>query len=209
MYHKWQSYDVWFLRYGVQRTQFFVILDCFFPLTTLKIKILKKWKNTWRYYHFTHVYHKWQSYDVWFLRYGAWRTEYFVILDHFLPFYLPKTPKNQNFEKIRKTPGWRYYHFTQKIMIICYTAPETWHVMDVIVIFHFALFLLFYGSNSPKNENLKKIKKILEISSFYTCVPKIMIKWCTVPEIWRSTDRRTEGRAGGRAEVTYGGGCPA
>ena len=41
-------------------------------LTTRKIK-MKKW--TWRYYHFTHVYHKWQSYDVWFLKYGAWQTE--------------------------------------------------------------------------------------------------------------------------------------
>ena len=25
-------------------------------------------------------------------------------------------------------------------MIICYTVPEIWHVMDVIVIFHFGLF---------------------------------------------------------------------
>ena len=62
-------------------------------------------KNTWRYYHFTNVYHKWQSYDVWFLRYGAWQTEFFVILDHFLPFYPPNNPKNQNFEKLKKTPG--------------------------------------------------------------------------------------------------------
>ena len=57
----------------------------------------KKMKK-WRYYHFTHVYHKQQSYDVWFLRYGAWRTEFLVILDHFLHFYPPNNPKNQNFE---------------------------------------------------------------------------------------------------------------
>ena len=43
------------------------------PLTSRKIKISKKWKNHWRY-HFTHVYHKWQSYDVCFLRYGARQT---------------------------------------------------------------------------------------------------------------------------------------
>ena len=45
MYHKLQLYDVWFLRYGVQQTEFFVILDHFCPftsLTTQKIKILKK-----------------------------------------------------------------------------------------------------------------------------------------------------------------------
>ena len=89
-------------------TEFFVTLAIFCPLTfltTWKIKILKKWKNTWRYYHFTHVYHKWQSYDVWFLRYGAWQTEFFVILDHFLPFYPPNNLKNQNFEKMKKLPG--------------------------------------------------------------------------------------------------------
>ena len=61
-------------------------------------------KNTWRYYHFTHMYHKWQSYDVWFLIYQAWWPEFFVILDCFLPFYPPNL-KNQNFEKLKKVPG--------------------------------------------------------------------------------------------------------
>ena len=35
-----------------------------------------------------------------------------------------------------------------------------------------------------KNQNFEKMrKKLLEISSFYTCVPKITIIWVTVPEI--------------------------
>ena len=42
---------------------------------------------------------------VCFLRYGVRWTEFFVILDHFLPFYPPNNPKNQNFEKLKKTPG--------------------------------------------------------------------------------------------------------
>ena len=37
-------------------------------------------------------------------------TEFFVILDYFLPFYLPKNPENQNFERMKKNT-WRY-HFT-------------------------------------------------------------------------------------------------
>ena len=48
VYHKWQSYDVWFLRYGVQWTEFlsFWTVSCpFTPLTTQKIKILKNWKK--------------------------------------------------------------------------------------------------------------------------------------------------------------------
>ena len=68
-----------------------VILSYFLPfyppLTTQKIKLLKNEKQSWRYYHFTHAYHKWKSYDVWFLRYGVWQTEFFLILEHFLHFY--------------------------------------------------------------------------------------------------------------------------
>ena len=62
-------------------------------------------KNTWRYYHFKHVYHKWQSYDVCFLRYWGRQTEFFVILDNFLPLYPPNNLKNQNFQKMKKITG--------------------------------------------------------------------------------------------------------
>ena len=62
-------------------------------------------KNIWRCYHFVQVDHKWQSYDVWFLRYGAWQTEFFVTLDCFFPFYPPNNTENQNFEKMKKAPG--------------------------------------------------------------------------------------------------------
>ena len=97
MYHKWKSYDVWFLRCGAWQSEFFVILGHFWPftpLTTKKIKIKKKQKNARRYCHFTYVYHKWRSYDVWFLRYGAQQADFFVILDHFLPFYSPNNLGN-------------------------------------------------------------------------------------------------------------------
>ena len=50
------------------------------------------------------MYHKWQSYDVWFLRYWTWQTDFFVILDHFLPFYPFNNLKNQNSEKRKKPP---------------------------------------------------------------------------------------------------------
>ena len=58
----------------------------FYPLKTPKIKILKNKKISWRYHHFTHVYQKSQSHDVWFLRYGVRQTEIFVILGHVLSF---------------------------------------------------------------------------------------------------------------------------
>ena len=68
-------------------------------LTTRKIKILKKW-NTWRYYHFTLVYHKWQSYDACSLRYGVQKT----IFCHFRPFFAIFKNLNKNAQ--------RYYHST-------------------------------------------------------------------------------------------------
>ena len=52
-------------------------------------------------------------------------------------------------------------------------------------------FLLFYSPNSLKNKSLKKYlkkkKKRLEISSFYTSVPKTIIIGYTVLEIWHVT----------------------
>ena len=107
----------------------------FTPLTTQKIKLLKHWKNICRYYHFTHVYYKWQSYDA----------KFFVILDRFLPFYSPSLPpnnlKNQNFEKMKKMLELSlFYTSVPKIMIKCYTVPEIWHMTDIMVIFHFGLF---------------------------------------------------------------------
>ena len=70
---------------------FFALLPRYGPRKT---KFLKNEKKPWKHYHFTNVYHKWQSYDVWFLRYGVQRTEFLVILDHFLLFYPPNSPKN-------------------------------------------------------------------------------------------------------------------
>ena len=45
------------------------------------------------------------SYELWLLRYKAQRTGFSVILCQFLPFDLPNTLKNQNFEEMKKTPG--------------------------------------------------------------------------------------------------------
>ena len=78
--------------------EFSVILDrflTFYPPNNLKNQNFQKLKiNSWTFYYFTLVYYKWQSYDVWFLRYRARQTGFFVILDHFLPFYPPNNPKN-------------------------------------------------------------------------------------------------------------------
>ena len=87
-------YGSWNIKHDIQSVLWFRAIFCpFTPLTARKIKILKKWKNSWRYYHFKHDYHKWKSYDVWFRRYGALQTKLFLILDHFLPFYTHQRAK--------------------------------------------------------------------------------------------------------------------
>ena len=65
-------YGYWDIKHHIIFLSFWAISCPITPLTTQKIKILKKWKKSWRYYYFTHEYHKWKSYNIWFLRYGAW-----------------------------------------------------------------------------------------------------------------------------------------
>ena len=112
--HNHMRYDSWDTVWGRRRFLSFWAIFCPFttttptplPLTTWKIKILKKWKK--------HLERSPWSYDVWFLRYKVRQTEAFVILGHFLPFDPTNNLKNQNFEKMKKKnkKTWRYYHFT-------------------------------------------------------------------------------------------------
>ena len=131
MYHKWRSYDVWLLIYQVRKT-YFVIFGYFLPFyppNNPQNQNLEKMKKTTRDITILYMSIIKKSY-VWFLRYGAWQTEfffsfwtifcpftppplttqstatdrYFVILGHCLPFYPPNSPKNEN-KKMKKHPG--------------------------------------------------------------------------------------------------------
>ena len=63
---------------------FVALLPHYWPQT---LKFGKNVKKTWRYYPFTHVYHKWRSYHVWYGSWDikAWGGVFFVILGHLLP----------------------------------------------------------------------------------------------------------------------------
>ena len=56
--------------------------------------------GNFRSHHFTRVYRKWQSYDVWSLRYGVQRTEFFVN-----PPPVHQSKKSKKFLKMEKLPG--------------------------------------------------------------------------------------------------------
>ena len=124
------------------------------------------------------------------------RCNYFFILGHFLSFYPSNSPKNQNFEKLKKALG---------TIIILHMCTKNYDQMmysswDMVrdrcnCYFSFlAIFCPFTPLTAQKIKILKKWKKFLKTSSFYICVPKIKIRWCTVPEICCAVDRRTDGR---------------
>ena len=111
---------------------------------------------------------------------------YFSFWAIFCPFTpLPSnSPKNENFKKWKKL-------LDISSLYICVpklrSAAEIWHMTHVII-FNFGLFFALLPSNSPKNQNFKKWEKSLKISSFYIRALEIMIRWCTVSEIWCVTD---------------------
>ena len=56
-------YGFWDMEHdGHNFLSFWIIFCLFTTLTTQKIKNLKKGKKPWRYYHFTHVFDKWQKF---------------------------------------------------------------------------------------------------------------------------------------------------
>ena len=148
----------------------------FIPLTTRQNKLLKKRKKRLDiYHHFTKVWYKWQSHDVWFLRYEAWHN-FLLFWIIFCPFTTLATlrPKFSKKWKTRLEIS-SFYTSVTKAVIICFTVALIWNATDVFVVF-------------------KNWQKLLDIWSFYTCVPKIMIRWSKVPEIWCATDGRNHRR---------------
>ena len=108
-------------------------------------------------------------------------------------WWASKKPEKSKFwknEKKKKFPG------DIIILQMCtknhnHMRYSSWNTKRDRIFCHFGSFLTLLPPptlNSPKNENFKKIKTNLTISSFYTSVPKIMIICYTMPEIWHMTD---------------------
>ena len=124
-------------------------------------------------------------------------------MGYFLPFHPPNSPKNQNFEKMNKTTG--------DIIILRKSTENYDHmkfgswdmVHDGFYYFSFwAIFWPFMPLTARKIKILKKWKKVLDISSFHIYVPKIIIRWCTVPEVWCAMDGQTvEGGMDGKCDI--------
>ena len=158
---------------------------------------MKKWKN---HPADTITLHRCtinDNHDLWFLRYRVQQTDFFVTLGHFLSFYPTNNSKNQNSEKLKKcleipsfyTSGSNNHMQVWQVMDIRYSRWWIWFLFFIL-----GYFLPFFTPSVPKIKIWKKMKTSGDIIILhnYTGVPKIMITWCTVPEIWWGMDRQTD-----------------
>ena len=148
------SWDITRVRCNCHRS-FWAIFSPFTPLTVQKIENFKKMKKkTWRYHHLTQVYQKSWSYATLFLRYMVHDgCNYFWFWTSFCPFTALTAQKIEIWIKKKHLEISSFYTSVPKIMIICYTVSEIWHMTDVILTFHFVLFFAFLLHKSPKNGN--------------------------------------------------------
>ena len=114
-----------------------------------------------------------------------------IIFSHFGPIFVLLPPIIPDYWKNEKNL-WRYHHFT--------LVYHKWQSYDILLLRYqvdrqiflsfWAIFCPFTPLTTPKIRFWKKWKKkkCLEISSFYTSAPKIMIICYIVPEILHVTD---------------------
>ena len=101
----------------------------------------------------------------------------------------PKTPKNEHFKKMNKMPGdiIILHKCTKNHDYLLYCSWDMGRDRCNCSFSFWAIFCPFTPLTAQKMNIPKKFKKKhLEISSFYTIVPKIMMTGYTVPEIWRT-----------------------
>ena len=114
--------------------------------------------------------------------YGSWninsnRQIFFCHLGPFFcPFFCPNSPKNENIKKM-KTPAdiINLHKCTKTHDHRLYCSWDMVHDRCNCCISFWAIFCLFTPLTAQKIKNSNKWKKHLDISSFYTSLPKIMI----------------------------------
>ena len=128
--------------------------------------------------------------SFWYLLMNLKNNYLFKKLLHFLNSPPPPPPwksETQNFQKMKNLTIDIILHVHQKTTVIWSTVPETRSKSDRIFC-HSELFFALLPPKNLENQNflkMKKLKKHLEMSSFYTRVPNVMIIWY---EIWSTTD---------------------
>ena len=155
-------------------SSFWAIFCPFSPLTTWKIKILtlKKTPRDIIILHICNINDNHMMYGSWDM--GCDRHNFLSFWTIFCPF-TPDNPKNHNFEKMKKTP--RDTITLHMCTIYDNMMHGSWYKeRDRHNFLSFwTIFCPFTPLTTQKIKILKNWKKSLEILSFYTSAPKIMI----------------------------------
>ena len=147
VHHKSRSYDVWFLRYEVQRTKLFVILGHFLPFDPPNNPKNQNFEKIKRCLEILSFYTCVPQMTI--MMYGSWYIKH--DRQNFLSFWVI-------FEKMEKAP--------EDTIILHKCTVNDNHMMygswDINCSRHIflpalAIFCPFYPTNSPKNENVKKL----------------------------------------------------
>ena len=152
----WSATDITFCHF----MPFFAFLPHYWPQKLKSGKNVHKHLEILSFYTWVHfIKIAWcMAPEIW----SATERIFFVILGHFLPFHPPlNSPKNENI-KIKLKKAWIYHRFTkvyQKSWSFATLFQRYGSLTDVIVSFILGYTSPFYPLNSPKNENLKKMKK--------------------------------------------------
>ena len=121
--------------------------NCYFSfwVNSLKNENLKKMKKMFVTIGDIIILHKWPknhdhmlyySWDMECDRYNCYFS-YWAIFCLFTPITAQKKKLSKKWKKHLEISS--FYTSVTNIMIICYTVPQIWHMMDVIVTFHFRL----------------------------------------------------------------------
>ena len=143
--------------YGVQPTELFAVWGYFlpfYPLTTLKTKILEKWKKFMEIWSFYTCVSKMKIIcmvpKIWVAM-----VNFLFILGLFCPFTTQEIKiKKQKKNKKNERKVLRYYHFTHvchklRSCDVRFLRYAVWQSECFITLGH---FLPFYSTNNPKNE---------------------------------------------------------
>ena len=111
-------------------------------------------------------------------------------MGYFLLFYPLTAQKIKILKKWKKSHGdiIILHSFTKNYDHMLYCSWDMAHGRCNCYFSFWAVFCPLTPLTAQKVKISKKWKKHLDISSFYTSVPKIMIRWCMVPEIWCTMD---------------------
>ena len=186
---------MWYMVPEIWTTTDFFVIMChflpFYPLNSPQNKNIKKMKKIPGDIIILHKYPKNHDHMLYCSRHTARDTCncYFSFWALFCPFTPITDRKTKISGKIKKN-NWKYHHFTHVYKNHDHMLYCSWNMArDTCSYFSFwAIFCPFTHLTTQKIKISKIWKNHPEVSSFYKCVPKIMIRWCTVPEIWCTTD---------------------